>query len=124
LSDKKVYRTVVGIVQFDPREAEAAGQDIVKVRITEVGFREQAVAVDLTLWPSHASVKLAKGDVIIAEGPYNQKKVKNDDGQERTFHNLSVTRIAVLGSAFEGTKAEVENAVVEEEDAVTDEIPF
>jgi hypothetical protein len=123
LASEKTYRTVTGIVQFDPEEREAAGKDVRKVTIRQAGFKEQAIYVSLTLWPSHAAFDVAQGDVIIAEGAYTQNKGKGKDGAPKTYHNLSVGRIFNLGQADSGTRVETTNDD-DADDPDTDDIPY
>ena len=111
------YRAVMGIVQFPPREGEAAGKPVRNVRINQIGFKEQNIPVSLTLWPSHKDFDVQENDVIIAEGKYSRTS-----GEEKTYHNLSVVRIAKLGEADPGERPDVdENDVPAESD---DDIPF
>lgn len=85
------------------------------------GFGPTAVRVGATLWPSHGHVNVKKGDVVTMEGSYNQRSTTDEDGNERKFHNLSVTRIYVHGAADEGKKNETVNT---EPEASDDDIPF
>lgn len=116
------YRTVIGIVQFEPREGEAAGKPIRSVTIREVGFKEQAVRVYLTVWPSHSDVEIKQGDVIIAEGKYTRGSGEKD-GKSVTYHNISVNRIAVLAAVNAGKQVETVNDG-DDDDAGDDDIPF
>ena len=120
----KQYRAVMGIVQFEPREAEANGKDIRNIVIREVGFGEQSVNVSATLWPSHEEVEVNEGDVVLMEGSYTQNKVAKDDGSKRTYHNLSVSKILVLGSADAGVRIETVNDDGDDDTADDDDIPF
>lgn len=108
----------MGIVQFDPREGEAAGKPVRNVRINQIGFKEQAIPVSLTLWPSHKDFDVQVNDVIIAEGKYSKSA-----GDDKTYHNLSVVRIAKLGVADAGERPEVDDNDVPA-DTTDDDIPF
>lgn len=115
------YRTVVGIVQFPPREGEAAGKPVRNILVNSAGFGPYAVRVSATLWPSHKDVAVEENDIVILEGKYT-KSSGEKDGQPITYHNLSVARIATLGKADPGTKPDTDsNDVPEEADG---EIPF
>jgi hypothetical protein len=116
------FRTIIGIVQFDPREGQAGGKDVRNITVAATGVKDQAIKVGATLWPSHDHIDVAKGDVVIIEGKFSQNKGEKD-GAPVTYNNLSVSRIAVLGEADEGRKVAVENAAADEEPAY-DEIPF
>jgi hypothetical protein len=112
------YRCVMGIVQFPPREGEASGKPVRNVRINQIGFKEQAIPVSLTLWPSHKDFEVEENDVIIAEGKYERNA-----GGDKVYHNLSVIRIAKLGVADPGERPDVDSNDVPA-DAGDDDIPF
>lgn len=120
---EKVYRTCIGIVQFDPKEGEAAGKPIRNIVIRQVGFKEQSVNVYVTVWPSHADVEIARNDVLIVEGSFSQGKGEDKNtGAARVYNNISATRIAKLGSASEGKRIEVEGS--SDDDVADEDIPF
>jgi len=104
-------------VAFEPRESEAAGQAIRNITITGV----DRLRYGATLWPSHAHVKVAQGDVVTLEGSYNKRTTNDDEGNEKVFHNISVNRILVNGAADQGKK----NETVNTDDSVNDDdVPF
>lgn len=107
---------------FEPREAEAAGQQVRNISVTQTGFGPTAVRVGATLWPSHSHVKVAQGDVVTLEGSYNKRTTQDDEGNDRVFHNISVTRIFNFGPADQGKKNETVNT--ESDEASDDDIPF
>jgi hypothetical protein len=116
------YRTIIGIVQFEPREAQAGGKDVRNITVRSVGVKEQSIRVSMTLWPSHEHVAVEEGDVVIAEGKFTVNKKDTDDGP-KTYFNLSVSKILVLGSADAGKKVETVND--DSSDNVDDDdIPF
>lgn len=115
------YRTVIGIVQFPPRDGEAADKPVRNIVVNSVGFKEQAVRVSATLWPSHKDVAVEENDVVIMEGKYS-KTNKTKDGEPITYHNLSVARIAVIGKADPGEQAPVDDNDVEPD--ADEDIPF
>lgn len=103
---------------FEPRDAEAAGQQIRNITVSGV----DRLRYGATLWPSHAHVKVEQGDVVTLEGSYNQRTRTNDETGETTkFHNISVTRIKIHGAADQGKKNETVNT---EPEASDDDIPF
>jgi ribosomal protein RSM22 (predicted rRNA methylase) len=116
------FRTVTGIVQFPPREGEAGGKPVRNITVRQVGFGPTAVRVSATLWPSHAHVPVEEGDVVMLDGKYKSNSGAKDDGTPVKYHNLSVTRIAVLGKADAGKKVDTVNG--ESDEADTDDIPF
>lgn len=118
-----VYRSFIGFVKFDPRDGEAAGQDIRSFVIREVGVKDQAIDVRATLWPSHAHVELAQGDLVAVEGKFSPNKAKNKDGDIVTYFNLSVSRIVTLGAGDDGERAETANNAADEPVA-DDDIPY
>jgi single-stranded DNA-binding protein len=75
------------------------------------------------LWPSHAHVAVAEGDLVFVEGKFTRAKGESKDGTTPvTYNNLSVSDFINLGSA-DGGKDEREaasNAAVEDDD----DIPF
>lgn len=100
---------------FEPREAEAAGQEVRNISVSGV----DRLRYGATLWPSHGHVKVAQGDVVTLEGSYNKRTTSDDDGNEKVFHNISVTRIFVHGAADQGKKNETVNTQADDDD-----IPF
>jgi hypothetical protein len=121
---KKQYRTVAGVVQFEVKEGEAAGQTVRDLVIKQVGFGAQAVNVYATLWPKHAAVEVERGDFVVAEGSYTSRDGNNKQtGDPVTYHNLSVFRFKNFGGLDEGSDEEVVNSPAA--DPVNeDDIPF
>lgn len=107
---------------FEPRETEAAGQAVRNITVQQTGFGQTAVKVGATLWPSHAHVKVNQGDVVTLEGSYSPRTTTDDDGNEKKFHNISVTRILVHGAADQGKKNDTVNTG--DDDSGDDDIPF
>lgn len=119
----KVYRVIHGIVQFEPKEGEAGGKAVRNIAVRQAGFKEQAIRVSATLWPSHAHVEVAEGDVVTLEGSYTQNKGEKD-GAVVTYHNISVSRILVLGNADAGVKTDTVNTSTTAAEPDDDDIPF
>jgi len=115
---------VTGVIQFDPKDATANGKDVRNIVVQQSGFGPFAVKVNATVWPSHAHIGLAKGDVVTLEGAYTMNKVPQDDGSERTYHNISVTRLKNHGAIDEGTRTDTVNASNSTDDVNDDDIPF
>lgn len=121
---EKQYRTVFGIVQFDPKDGEAAGKPIRNVVIRQVGFQQQAVKVYITIWPSHEDVEVARGDILIVEGSYTRGKgTDKDTGEEIVYHNISASKIGKLGSVSDGKRPETTSDDTDDAPA-DDDIPF
>lgn len=124
MADKQ-YRTFIGIVQWDPREGEAAGKKVRNATIRAAGVKEQSILVSLTLWPSHSGVKIAQGDVVVAEGVFTRSTGEDQQGNSRTYNNLSVSRILKLGAADSGVRDDDEPSASEEpDDEPDDDIPY
>jgi hypothetical protein len=116
------YRTVTGIVQFPPREGEAAGKPVRNIRVNATGFKEQAVPISATLWPSHKDFDVKENDVVILEGKYTRSSGTDKDNNPITYHNISVARIAKLGEADPGVQPDVDEN--DATDTPDDDIPF
>ena len=124
MATEKKYRSVHGIVQFEPREGEAGGKDVRNITVRQVGFAEQSVRVSATLWPSHAHVKVDEGDVVTLEGAYT-RNTGEKDGQKVVYHNLSVSKIKNHGPADSGEKVETTTGGANDAtDPGDDDIPF
>ncbi|MDE2103102.1 MAG: hypothetical protein KGL39_38005 [Patescibacteria group bacterium] len=121
---EKQFRTVHGVIQFDPKDGEAGGKPVRNIVVQQNGFGPTAVRVYATVWPSHAHISLNKGDVVTFEGPYSQNKVQTDEGP-RTFHNISVSRLFKHGAVDEGARERTGTVNGGAADDVSDEdIPF
>ena len=111
---------MTGVVEFPPREGEAGGKAVRNITISNGGFKEQAIRVYATLWPSHADVAVEEGDVVTVKGAYTRNS--KDD---KTYHNLSVSGILVHGQIDTGDKPETTNDDgAPADDAADDDIPF
>lgn len=87
------YMAVAGPIQFDVESKEVSGKQVREVTIKS--FTSQAL-VKITVWDGFAHVKLAKGDIIFADGKGSQNTVNKDDGTSVTYNNLSASKIAVI----------------------------
>lgn len=122
---KKAYRTIVGVVQFEVKEGEAAGQTVRNLVVKQTGFGSQSVNVYATLWPSHNAVAVERGDIVVLEGSYTSRDGQNKTtGEDVTYHNVSVSRIAVLGKMDEGADEEVVSSSDDADPVDEDDIPF
>jgi hypothetical protein len=119
------FRTVVGIVEFDPRESTTkSGSDIRNITVSQTGFKENAIKVGATLWPSHEHVAVEKGDVVVLRGKFERNNGTNASGESVTYNNLSVSSILVLGSMDEGVREDSDEAPTPAATADDDDIPF
>lgn len=120
------FRTVSGVVQFEPREGNAGGKEVRNITVRTAGLREQSVKVGATLWPSHAHIAVDKGDFVVLEGKFSQNKGTNQQGDPVTYNNMSVTNILVLGTLDAGRDDEPVNRRDDADFPVADDddIPF
>jgi hypothetical protein len=96
-----IYRTFIGFVKFEPKEAEAGGKQVRQIVLREAGIKEQALDVRATLWPSHENVAVEQGDAVLVEGKFTVNKA-----EDKTYFNLSVSRIVNLGPGDPGEREE------------------
>lgn len=119
-----VYRTFIGFVKFEPREADAQGKTVRNIVLREAGVKDQAIDVRATLWPSHEHVDVEEGDLVVVEGKFTVNKVKDKETkEEKTYFNLSVSRILNLGQGDAGVRPDTENTD-DDEPADDDDIPY
>ena len=104
--NKKVFRTVLGFVQFPVEEREAAGQTVRDVTIRQVG--SEGPYIRITLWPEFAETAIEEGDFVAIDGPFEVRIVDTDDGQKQ-YLNVSAGRVAVLGHEAPRTEREVKS---------------
>ena len=116
------YRTIVGIVQFPPREGEAAEKPVRNIRVNNAGFGPTAVPVSATLWPSHKDFDVQENDVVVLEGKYTTSSGKDKNDNPIKYHNISVARIAKIGTADPGTRPDVDDNGAD--DTGDEDIPF
>ena len=128
MASDKVYRTVVGVVEFEPNESTTkAGQDIRNILVSQTGFKENAIKISATIWDSHAHVDVAKGDVVVLKGSFDRNTGTNKAGEKVIYNNLSVSSILVLGAMDEGVRDDDERGSRSNSDAADDEdddIPY
>lgn len=110
------------MIQFPPKDGEAGGKPVRNITVQQTGFGPYAVRVSATVWPSHAHIPLNQGDVVTFEGPYTKNTTHAEDGTERTYHNISVTRLRNHGPIDGGKKDETVNT--SSEPVNDDDIPF
>ena len=100
-NDERQYRTVFGLV-FHIDEAQVKDKTVRHLSVRQTGVSDaEAVVVKATLWPDLDAVDVQSGDVVVLEGKY-----KPFAGTSRTFHDLSVSKIAVLGHAKGGSQSD------------------
>lgn len=123
---KKVYRSFLGFVKFEPKEQEAAGKTVRAFVIRNIGVKEQAIDVRCTLWPSHDEADVTLGALVAVEGQFTVNKTKDKNGDPITYFNLSVSRILNLGEGFDGERSDTVNtsASSDADEPAEDEIPY
>jgi hypothetical protein len=123
---EKQFRTVVGTVEFDPRDGEAGGKTVRNITVQSGGFKDNAVKVGATLWPSHAHVEVKKGDVVVLKGSFTRNEGTNKEGAKVVYNNLSVSGILVLGRLDEGKRDNSSSTASESPTQLADdeELPF
>ena len=109
------YITVAGIVQFDPRNRQAAGKDVRDVAIRSIANNKM---INITVWPEMQSISISKGDFIVADGKYSQSMGQNKNGEQQTYHNLSATTFHNITG---GSSAAPKEAVSQD---TSDDFPF
>lgn len=120
---KNDFRTIIGTVEFPPREGKAGGKEVRNIAVRQTGVHaKEAVRVSATLWPSFDHIEVNEGDVVVLVGKYAENKTTNNDGVAVTYHNLSVSRMTVLGTLDTGQEPGVENS--SDDDVDEDDIPF
>lgn len=120
------FRTIYGVVQFDPRDGKAGDKVVRNITIRTSGVKEQSLRVSATLWPSHEHVEVAKGDVVTLEGKFSRNQGEKD-GEKVFYNNLSVTGIHVHGRMDEGKKIDTVNTSTsssEADEVEEDDIPY
>lgn len=82
------YITVVGIVQFDPRNRNVQGKEVRDVAVRSAGNQKM---ISITVWPENDHIPIKKGDVIVADGKFSQSQGQNKNGEQQTYYNLSAS---------------------------------
>lgn len=118
------FRTIAGVVQFDPRDGTAGGKTVRNITVRAAGVKEQSLKIGATLWPSHGHVAVEKGDFVVIEGKFSRNKGTNKDGEEVIYNNMSVTNILVLGQLDAGKEVETVNTDSSSAVEDDDDIPF
>lgn len=114
------YITVAGLIQFDPRNREAAGKPVRDIAIKAIGNNKM---VNITVWPDHDSIPLNKGDFIVADGKFTQRPGQNKQGEQQTYYNLSASTLIRIGSD-NSPSAPAPKATQEITTTSTDDFPF
>ena len=117
------YITVAGLIQFDPRNREAAGKPVRDIAIKAIGNNK---IVNITVWPDHDNIILNKGDFVIADGKFTQRPGQNKQGEQQTYYNLSASTLIRIGPDNTSTSAPATKEKQEDTttSVSTDDFPF
>lgn len=97
LSEQDIYKVVAGRVQFDPKPGQAGGKQIRKIALKVVGG--DSTLVNVTLWPEYADLEINRGDFVMIDGKFSTRVGLNQQGEETTFYDLTISDIAVIPAA-------------------------
>lgn len=98
MADKE-YGTVIGFVQFLPRDLTVGGQDVRSVSVRQTGSGR---LVSVTIWPEFEHVEINEGDFIAADGSLFEN-TKDD----KVYLNLSAQKLFVNGHLEQPVRQEV-----------------
>lgn len=116
------YISKLVVVQFPPEEREVNEQT---VRSVSVRCTATQAKIGATVWPNLADVPIEEGDLLVLEGKATRTTKTGDDGETRTYNNLSVNGIANLGKVKRVRKEKTETTESSPAPATqTDDIPF
>jgi hypothetical protein len=125
LASEKTYRTIVGVVEFEPNESTtSSGQDIRSILVSQAGFGRSAIKVSATLWDSFRDIEVAKNDIVVLKGSFERNETTNKKGDKVVYNNLSVSSIFVLGSMDEGIRDDAAPRASKAADEDDDDIPY
>ncbi len=120
MAEGNQFRTIVGFVKYEPREATVTREgEKVTVRnivVRQTGVKDQAIDVRATLWPSHEDFEVEQGDFVALEGRFTVNEGETDEGEKRTYFNLSVAAALNFGSSSRGNRSEVAGRVADEDE--------
>jgi hypothetical protein len=107
LAEGTEYAVAAGIIQFDPIEREAAGQDIRDITIKAIGSQK---LIKVTLWPEFEGTDVKKGDFVVADGKFTTSLGQAKDGSQREYLNLSASQLVVVPAAEKAAREVVGGA--------------
>lgn len=110
MSDKQ-YATVVGIVQFEPREREANGKKVVDIAVRAAGSQK---LVNITVWPEYqVSAPIKRGDGIMADGAFETRTYQDASGAAKESLQLNPTSLVVIPAVPKAEREVVQQAASE-----------
>lgn len=92
--------------------------------MSNAGFKDNAIKIGATLWPSFDHVEVAKGDIVVLRGKFSRNDGTNKDGEPIKYNNLSVSSLAIIGKMDEGKRDDAPDEADVAADEADDEIPF
>lgn len=102
------YATAVGFVQFPVTEREANGSDVRDVTIRTPGtVLGGGALIRITVWPDLNEAVIEEGDFVAVDGKLDVRVV-----DDKTYLNLSASKLAVNGVVYRSANADVEREVV------------
>jgi hypothetical protein len=110
------YKTVMGFVQFDPNVREANGKQVQSVLIQNVS---QNLDIRVSVWPEQFSGTLEKGDLVFAQGKYEEREIKG-----KLYRDVTASKFRLF-KAETGEPVSIANALdAAPADALPESEPF
>jgi hypothetical protein len=90
----KVYTTVSGQVQFEPKHREANGKKVIDIAVRARGTGGEEKLVNITIWPEYLlAAEVKRGDFISADGSIEARTYQDASGATKEGLNLSPTSL-------------------------------
>jgi hypothetical protein len=90
------FPVVAGLVQFEPRRREVNGQEVRDVKVCAFGSQQETW---VTVWPEHAHVCLAAGDLVVVQGRRRTWSGRDRDGNPREYVGVDAKTLVHLLAA-------------------------
>lgn len=91
---EKVYTTVKGAVQFNPKTREANGKTVTDIAIRDRGSDGQVKLINITIWPEfQLAAPIQRGDFICADGSIETRTFQGQDGGTKESIQLNPTSL-------------------------------
>jgi hypothetical protein len=106
LSDKQ-YAGASGHVQFDPKQREVNGKQVIDLVIRAHGSQK---LVDVTIWPEfQLTAPIKKGDFISVDGSFTTRTWQAQDGSTREGSQISPTSLVHIPSVARAEREVVQS---------------
>lgn len=109
MATEKIYRSVIGFVQFEPGKRDLSDGRVVRDVLVQSGGSEGG-QVRVTLWPEFAGIEINQGDFIAAQGLFEINEYK-----KKSYAQISARQVVVLAQSNK-TAEVVENALDDEDE--------